>query len=45
MSVDNLVRDRNGLEINPGTQQVQLYLDGVFQQSQTTNENGCVLLA
>lgn len=37
------VLDRNGLEINPGTQQVQLYLDGVFQQSQTTNENGCVL--
>lgn len=37
------VLDRNGVEVNPGTQNVQLYLDGVFQQQQVTNENGCVL--
>lgn len=37
------VLDRAGVEVNPGTQQVQLYLDGVFQKSETTNENGCVL--
>lgn len=37
------VLDRNGIEVNPGTQQVQLYLDGVQLQSQVANENGCVL--
>lgn len=37
------VLDRNGAEVNPGTQQVQLYLDGVWQKTETTNENGCVL--
>ncbi len=37
------VLDRNGIEVNPGTQQVQLYLDGVYQDQQIANENGCVL--
>lgn len=37
------VLDRNGVEVNPGTQQVQLYLDGIYQQQQVANENGCVL--